>query len=205
MARSLHALRSWLPAAALLGAAACEHKPDVVAQFEANVQAGSSAPAAAGNSASAGMPAAPSNPGNGGTFAVAGNNNTRDDAGVTEDAGEIDAGERADSGTDAAMPEQTCEPDQGYWVIKKIVDDGCVLDPKYFPFVTPFVQQPSVPMGESRHIAACDILGVTFYPDEATGRYVLCPNACDAASKWVDNQQNEVLRCMGLLDAGTSP
>jgi hypothetical protein len=140
--------------------------------------------------------------GNGGTFEVAGSN-TLDDADIPPaDAGPQDGGDDAGSGGSTARPAPSCEPDQGYWIIKSIVDDGCMLDPKYFPVVTPFIQQPSVPMGESRHIAACDIVGVAFYPDEASGRYVLCPNACDAASKWVDDQQKGVLRCMGLLDAG---
>lgn len=201
MARSL-ALRSWLPTVALLCAAACEHEPDVVARFQANARAGSDSPAAPGNGASAGTPAAPSSMGSGGTFEVAGKN-AHGDAGIATDAGDADGGDDgAGSGGSSAKPqEKNCDPPEVYWTIKSIVDADCVLDPKYFPAVTPFVQQPSVPMGESRHIAICDVLGVTFYIDDK-GNYVLCDNACDAARKWVDDEYNGVLRCMGLLDAG---
>lgn len=203
MARSPHALRSWLPAAALLCMAGCEHKPDVVAQFEANSQAGSGVPTTPGNS-TAGTPDAPSNMGSGGTFEVAGNN-TRGDAGMpVGDAGPEDAGEDGGSGDSGGRPEPNCEPGSAYWTIQTIVESGCVLDAKYFALIAPFVQQPSAPIGESRGITLCDVIGAPPFYIDTKGRYVLCDDACNAARKWVEDKHNEVLRCMGLLDAGAS-
>jgi hypothetical protein len=142
--------------------------------------------------------------GNGGTFEVAGSNTLGDAGAPLSDPGADDGGATGGSGGSTSKPQPDCEPGNAYWTIQTIVENGCVLDAKYFPFIAPFVGQPSVPVGESRGITLCDVLGAPPFYTDSKGMVVLCDGACNAARKWVADKHNEVLRCMGLLDAGTS-
>lgn len=196
MKRLLVALQTWLPSAALLCSAACTHAPDVVADFEASSNAGPGASAGTtGKSPGSPPDQGPgSGSGSGGTFEVSGTN-ARGDAGVANDGGV--------AGSDASPMEDDCRPSRSYIVIQSIVDDGCKLDPTQYAYVRRFVEDapPPIPMGETHIFGPCDFTGGLPYFEGA--KLVLCDNSCDAARKWVADQECEAKRCLGLSDCDT--
>lgn len=208
MARDRISAKWWVVVAALggLGAAACKHEPDVVAnisQIEEAGESGSPAGTAGETAGGAGGASGETGPaGKGGTpgegsvgsgTAGSGTGGSSEPApsGIPGSGGgggdEPGAGGAAEMGTGGTVAVERCE--LIYRGVAEAVEDECVVEPDNTGAISFILAQIPVAMAmsESQPFSVCQWQGWKIYWDG--GRLLLCDDVCDAARKWLDDRE----------------
>jgi hypothetical protein len=97
-------------------------------------------------------------------------------------------------------PLDVCPLHWGYNLASYIGANGCRV-PESHP-ATAFLTfifssfRPPPSAGETREQEWCEIFGVSFYQDQDTNDYVVCPRACEWVMAWTVDQLNAHFACL---------